>query len=150
MGFFVAEPAHREGRLPDIVGPTVYLRPCTEESWSACIFVASRHRSLSIHYDTGSNEVKELPVDIMESCGEWFFMRFVFNAIRVRDDAQIVTYTIVGGSQDVGGRIPVAGKRDEWNIVAYSCYDQRRAIGEKLWEDISGIVFSGCVIGRVA
>jgi hypothetical protein len=58
--------------------------------------------------------------------------------VKMQHQQQYVSYTIQNGAKEVSARIPVAGAQQEWNLMAYSCYDQRRAVGEALWHDVTG------------
>lgn len=139
MGFFVDPPLARKQPLPDFVGPITRLGVCTASSWSTVVFCACKHGQVSCSWGIeGQQATSQLPPEQLDECGGWYFIRFVIANVQVTPASQDIVYTISHGNGQTSGRIQVPGSQQEWNLVAYSCYDQRRGIGEALWADLSG------------
>lgn len=140
MGFFVPEPTKRGRPLPTMVGPVVRLGVCDAATWRAVVLVVCKHTDVEFVWHSPSTQEAIAPSEVMMSADGWRFLRFKL-AVPVTDGAQQVLYR-VKDRRSLGevknGCITVAGRADEWNLVAYSCYDQRRAIGEALWRDVAG------------
>jgi hypothetical protein len=156
MGFFVPEPAKRGSPLPTMVGPVVRLGVCDAATWRAVVLVMCKHTDVEFVWHSPSTQEAIAPPELMMSADGWRFLRFKL-VVPLADSAQQVHYRVkdrrsLGEFKD--GCITVAGKADEWNLVAYSCYDQRRAIGEALWRDVAGapmpLSFSICCLWRLA
>jgi hypothetical protein len=140
MGFFVDLPAKRKAPIPDFVGPTVRLGPCTPETWSGVVFFACKHDQVSVQWTIdGQQAADPCNYEIVDQCEGWNFMRFTIPSVPLRASSQTISYVVrYGESGNATGQIPVAGNNQEWNLVAYSCYDQRRSMGEALWFDMAG------------
>ena len=139
MGFYVDPPQSRKEPLPEFVGPIVRLGVCTPASWSAVVFCACKHGQVSCSWGIeGQQATSQLPSERLDECSGWQFIRFTIANVHPTPASQDIVYTLSHGSSQVSGRIQVPGSHQEWNLVAYSCYDQRRGCGEALWHDISG------------
>lgn len=141
MGFYVDTPQARTGAIPEFVGPVVLLGVCTPTTWNAYVFVACKHTHVTFSWGIeGQQAGVQVPAEPLDSAGGWYFFRFPISNVQVGIGSQIIRYQIQHGSDVVAAHIPVAGAQQEWNMVAYSCYDQRRAVGEALWRNINGAV----------
>lgn len=69
----------------------------------------------------------------------WQFCRIVLPCVKYTRQSRVMNYSIQCKGLRMDGHIPIAGASEEWNLAAYSCYDQRRAIGERLWQEMSGM-----------
>lgn len=143
MGFHVPEPEARLAPLPDLINPIVRLGRCTSTEWNGVVFFACSSEKCSGYCALGENTLTSCPVDTMDQCDydnrTWYFCRMVLPAVTYARQPQVMHYSIQCKGLRMDGHIPVAGKAQEWNLVAYSCYDQRRAIGERLWHHMSGM-----------
>lgn len=142
MGFYVPEPDDIvQAKLPQVVGPQVFLRVQTEQLWNAAVCVSVRDEvhakaSLRLTYTLGGNaNTTEVPATVLADVLGWQILRFEL-AVRAPAQGTHIVYQVVdaAGAAHAGGEIPLAARRSDWNLVAYSCYDQRRRIGEVLWE----------------
>jgi hypothetical protein len=141
MGFFVDLPAKRKVPLPNFVGPIVRLGPCTTGTWSGVVFFACKHDRVSVSWTIdGQQAAAPSTPEILDTCEGWNLIRFTISAVPLHSSSQTISYVVRHGDNgSVAGHIPLAGSNQEWNLVAYSCYDQRRAVGEALWYDMAGV-----------
>ena len=139
MGFYVELPEHRKKPIPEFVGPVIRLGVCTTTTWNACVFVACKHNQLQFTWSIeGQQSGGQVQPESAGTAAGWYFFRFPLSDVQLQPQPQTIVYEIRNGAKVVSARIPVAGSQQEWNLMAYSCYDQRRAVGEALWHDASG------------
>jgi hypothetical protein len=122
-----------------MVGPVVRLGVCDSATWRAVVLVICRHAEVEFFWQSASTPEALMSPEVMMIAEGWHFLRFKLSVPLGK--SQQVQYRVkdrksLGEVRD--GCIPVPGKTDEWNVMAYSCYDQRRAIGEALWRDAAG------------
>lgn len=150
MGYHVPEPEDYSSPLPDVVGPTIHLGVCTSSHWNAVLLAACKKRlSLTCHYSIDGQSIWEACAsESLDTHGEWKFVRFKLPVVTLKPSAQTVHYKFSSGSSSeiACGAIPVAGAQMEWNVVSYSCYDQRRGVGSKLWQCITGVSLHTCLM----
>ena len=140
MGFYVELPEHRKQPVPELVGPIVRLGVCTTSTWNAVVFVACKHTRLSFTWGIeGQQASAQVPPESLGNAAGWYFFRFPIKNVKLQPASQTIVYSIENGAKTLEARIPVAGVDQEWNVMAYSCYDQRRAVGEALWRDVSSV-----------
>lgn len=158
MGFYVEEPEGYKVALPDVVGPILRLGPrCSSTTWNAVVLIACKSQKNGLH---ASNEVtcewtfepsaptwQSLTDPIIldahslqeDTTHEWQFIRWVLPIVPLTEAAQSLQYRIsVNASVAVSATIPIPALGEEWTVVAYSCYDQRRGLGHRLWDNIRG------------
>lgn len=142
MGFHVPEPEGRLVALPDLINPIVRLGRCTATEWNAVVFFACTTSKCSAFCGLDDKGMAPCTVDVMDQhdydSRTWQFCRIVLPTVTYARQSQVMHYSVQCTGQRFDGHIPIAGVQDEWNLAAYSCYDQRRAIGERLWQEMSG------------
>lgn len=143
MGFHVPEPASRLVPLPDLINPIVRLGRCSATEWNAVVFFACTSEACTAFCGLEGTTLVPCAVDVMDrhayDSRTWVFCRVVLPTVTYARQSQGMNYSIKCKGLRMDGYIPIAGKNEEWNLAAYSCYDQRRAIGERLWQDMSGM-----------
>eukprot|EP00892_Ulva_mutabilis_P003438 jgi/Ulvmu1/1466/UM011_0196.1 len=141
MGFHVPEPESRLVPLPDLINPIVRLGRCSPTEWNAVVFFACTSESCSTFCALEGSSLVPCAVDVMDrhvyDSRMWQFCRIVLPTVKYAQQSQVMNYSIQCKGLRMDGHIPIAGISEEWNLSAYSCYDQRRAIGERLWQDMS-------------
>lgn len=72
------------------------------------------------------------------SACEWQFIRFTLPTVPLKH-AQVLSYRIsINKTVTCSASIPIPSAKEEWRVVAFSCYDQRRGLGKRLWKNITG------------
>jgi hypothetical protein len=152
MGFYVEEPQeYHKTPLPDLVGPIVRLSPCTSQEWKAVVLVVHRAGNNSNSSSQSSSLTCEWRIErdgatwtrlqgtILDTTSEWRFSRFTLPSVPLKD-AQVLQYRIRNQhAVSVSASIPIPARGKEWNVIAYSCFDQRRGYGHRLWKNITGV-----------
>lgn len=159
MGFYVEEPDECQTALPDLVGPVLRLGVCTSSTWKAVVLVAYRCNKSSqsnpvtcewkLEHARGAKwrSCERVALDTHEDSSsaaseaafEWQLLRFTLPTVPLKE-AQILQYRIsIKKSVAVSASIPIPALHEEWRVLAYSCYDQRRGVGQRLWKNIAGV-----------
>ena len=140
MGFYVELPDKRRTQLPDVVGPFVRLGVCTAKTWSAVVCVAARvHTQVQFSWGIDGQQAKaQAALEQIDESGGWKFLRGSIQGVQLQAAAQTISYELETSTNVIRASIPVAGAQQDWSITAYSCYDQRRAMGEALWRHMAG------------
>ena len=157
MGFNVPEPDEYSQPLPDLVGPLVRLGVCTSTTWNAVVLCAykrsksSQSNPVTCEWKIQRNGAKwrgceSVTLDAHRSqdaasgsAFEWQFIRFTLPTVPLKDE-QLLSYRIsVDTMVSRSASIPIPAAKQEWRVVATSCYDQRRGVGKRLWKNIAGV-----------
>lgn len=107
------------------------------------MFFACTSSKCSATCGMDGEEPASCSIDVMDShvydSRTWQFCRIVLPSVKYTRQSRVMNYSIQCKGLRMDGHIPIAGGSEEWNLAAYSCYDQRRAIGERLWQEMSGM-----------
>lgn len=143
MGLFVEESEYRlTTPLPKVVGPTVKLLACSAVQWNCAVFVCCAGGAVQLRYSTDESCWHIVQPRKLAQHEEWEFFRFEIS--QMLEQPKKLRYEVLHETKVARqGTINVPGSGQEWNIVAYSCYDQRRDVGERLWEHIADKNVSG-------
>lgn len=140
--------------LPDLINPIVRLGRCTATEWNAVVFFACTVENCSTFYGLDGSALTACTVDVMDrhsyDSRTWLFCRIVLPTVKYTQQSQVMNYSIQCQGLRMDGHIPIAGKAEEWNLSAYSCYDQRRAIGERLWQEMTGVSATTSELGTTS